>query len=243
MTLVSEIITSAFRVNNLVGVGETPTAIEQAEALTRLNSIFKSVLGFEVGEQLVDIPLDLSKAYQNSRFMDYPPICDVTHPPTNTRLIAGSDSAQTVFLVPQPDDGARMAILDPLSVLPSAPVTLNGNGRLIEGQPTLTLTSITEERVWMYRADKADWTLLSPINNLLAEMPFPEDFDDYFIQKLSVRLAPSYGVNTRPESASWFSEMEKKIRARYRQHQQVPSELSLWISPWYEFGYFPTGRI
>jgi hypothetical protein len=49
LTLVSEIITDAFRQSNLVAVGTTPTTEETTEALRYLNRIVKSVFGNEAG--------------------------------------------------------------------------------------------------------------------------------------------------------------------------------------------------
>ena len=57
MTLVSEIISDAFRLSNITRVGGSPTSDQETEALRYLNRIVKSVFGNEAGENFLPFPI------------------------------------------------------------------------------------------------------------------------------------------------------------------------------------------
>jgi hypothetical protein len=67
----------------------------------------------------------------------------------------------------------------------------------------------------MYRADTGNWVR---ITELIAadEMPFPIEFDDYFVTRLAMRLNPQHGASITPEAKMALDEVEAKLRARYR---------------------------
>lgn len=225
MTTCYEIIYDAFREGDLIDETEYPTPTQAREGLARLNSILTSVRGYEVGEQLLDWPVGTANV-EYAEVNVAGPVNDV-RPPANSRLLILTEEATDVYLPPLPRDGARMGILDVYSSLATYPITLKGNGRLIESASTLTLNTAGLSREWMYRADQGNWVRITAITDASTEMPYPDEFDDYFITSLAMRLNPRHSMATDPQTLLRMERMKGKIRARYRQTASAGLELSL----------------
>ena len=174
MTTVSQIITDAFRQSNLIAVAASPTSDEQTEALRYLNRIVKSVFGMEAGENLVAFPLGDSGI---SRPSGYPwwgseePSSD-WFVPENTRLMLNLTAPLSIYLHPDPDDGARFAVEDVAGNLATYNVTVYGNGRLVDGSTSVTLSTNSTSDEWFYRADTATWSKYTSLD-LVDTFPFP----------------------------------------------------------------------
>lgn len=258
MTIASSIIQSAFREGNLIPAGTNPTTIEQSETLERLNRYVLGVFGQEMGENLLDWqapvpqrtapvaanypqapwPTDLSMGFGNPLSSD--PNSNIwPFPPANSRIVFGGVDA-TVYFPEAPLDGARMAVVQGSGAGDSGDVgellTLDGNGRTIEGANTKVLTSPIAVRAWLYRADLADWRAMVDMA-LGDDMPFPSELDDLWICALSIRLAPRYGKTTAPETAACFKAKLTQLKARYRQaavttygSENIPRSLQSYIA-------------
>ncbi len=232
MTIISQIITDAYRESNLIALGTTPNDAEKAEALRRLQSIILASIGNEAGEPLETV--------------DYPPTVpefDPGYTLSNVRLAITEGTPVTIVFPLNPLDGARMGVIDPLDFLPTTPVVLDGNGRTIEGSPTITLVTAVGLPTWFYRADMGDWIRLTDFSDDTDEMPFPQEFDDFFVVSLAMRINPRYGRQLDPMTLSTMNSIRTKLRARYKQNKPMPSELALWINPWYQLGSFTTGTV
>lgn len=221
MTVISSIIQDAFRESNILPLGATPNTLQSTEALRLLNALFSSIYGDEAGEALQDWPLG---NFGRESTADDIPTTDyrIDHPTVNRRLIAVNEAARTVYLTLQPQDGARMGIADPFSRLATYPVTLDANGRTIEGTATITLNTNGTFTEWFYRADLAGWVKLTSLT-AADEMPFPADFDNFFITMLALRLNPRYGRSMDEQSALIFKSEKRKFIARYL--QSMPLEI------------------
>jgi hypothetical protein len=94
-----------------------------------------------------------------------------------------------------------MAAVDALGNFASSNLTINGNGRLIEGATSVTLNVNGTARQWMYRADTGNWVRIS---SLAAgdEMPFPQEFDDYFQVRLALRLVSRHSTSLALKASS-----------------------------------------
>lgn len=218
MTLTSDIITDAYRESNLIAIGATPNAAQVAEGLRRLNVIVSGVYGYEVGEPLNDWPIG-KQGLVDEIVWERP---SWQYPPSNVRFIAASNEPETVYLNPNPADGARVALIDPLSRLATYPITLDGNGRAIEGSASVTLNTDDLVRTWLYRAEIGQWLRLSDLDGAIdEEFPFPKEFDDFFTTRLAMRLNPRYGRQMSEESAAELIAIRDKIKARYRQPTTV----------------------
>lgn len=235
MTLASAVIVQGFRENNLIPVGKTPTTDETAEALVLLNNFISSIFGYELGENYEDwlVPALQRTAPRASTFPQGPLGGDGLligdrlnnvwpYPPTNSRLVWG-DTTIKVYFPDSPEDGARMSLIGGTGAgdggQDGAQITLDGNGRFIEGVAALTITApITTPMEWMYRADLASWNRITDIA-LTDEMPFPRMFDDFFICALSLRQAPRYSKTPASSTVKTADDTLKRLKARYRQSQ------------------------
>lgn len=214
MTLVSEIITRAYRETNVISKDAALSPAEQAEGLPRLQTLIASVFGNEIGENLNDWPLG-----NFGRSQATAGLCDTRgarFPPINSRIIATAEEARTVEFPAFPSDGSRMALIDPYSRLAAFPVTLDGNGRTIEQEASLVLDADGLFRVWFYRADLGNWVRVTEIDSF-SEMPFPMEFDDYFIIGVAMRTNPSAGFRIAPESVARFEQQQRQLYGRYAQ--------------------------
>lgn len=232
MTVVSEIVVQAFREANFTAVGQSTTAEELIEAVPRLNNYIKALFGIEVGEHYRDwyVP----NAWDPAQPLRYPLTPDGSEtsgdpyqrPPANVRLITKITSAKTLYFPATPNDGARMSYVD---VGSTAIVTLDGNGRLIEGVPSLTGdVAVPPEpaelhgRRWFYRADLGNWILIETLGQD-DEVPLPEEFDDLLVTGLAIRLAPRFSVKIDEVIALRNADMLNRLKKRYKQSEQMPS--------------------
>jgi hypothetical protein len=217
MTLVSSIITQAYRESNLIAVGTTPTANHIAEALDRLNSIVMSTIGNEVGDPLIDVTV--GGTYDES---------EVLSPwvPKNTRLLLNLTAAETYYLHPNPKNGQRFALADIDNNLSTYNVIINGNGRSIEAAATLTLATNGLARQWMYRGDTGNWVRVATLTSS-DQLPFPEDFDDYFITMLALRINPRISQQMSAESLKALSRSRSQLNARYNVPYEIEPDLNM----------------
>lgn len=223
MTFTPAIIKEAYRESNLIAKGTDPDSDQSSEALVLLNRIVTGVYGNDVGDEYFDWPIGqdgvLAAASINWTVNDWQYLLP------NVRMVAQQTEAQTVYMPPDPPDGARVAIVDPFAKLATYPITMNGNGRTIEGSSTKTLNTDNLASAWFYRADMGDWVLLSELTNGAAEVfPFPSEFDSYFITRLAMRLNPRYGRSMSDESVVEMDSTLRRLQARYRQRQIIPAD-------------------
>lgn len=211
MTLASDIITRAYRESNLVTLAAGETTAQQTEALPLLNEQLLAALGFEIGSEISD--LNIGGDYDQSSYCS-------SWIPANARLILNLSAAATYKLDPQPYEGQRLAFADAAANLATNNLTLDGNGRQIEGAATLTLSTNGDARQWLYRADTANWV---KITALVAgdTMPLGQEFDSFFATRLAMRLNPRYGQSLSRETLAELTKIEGKLRARFRKPRPV----------------------
>jgi len=227
MTLVSEIITDAYRISNLIAIGVSPTAEQQTEALRFLNRIIKSVFGNEAGDPLTAFPIGSNNITRPAGYPWWDQVPDEDwFVPKNYRLMLNLTAALSLYLHPDPDDGSRFAVNDVSGNLGTYNVNVYGNGRLIEGSNVVTLNTDGYEAEWFFRKDTANWVKYAPLISA-DTFPFPEEFDDYFITMLAMRLNPSYGAALSEEAVSVFKRSKRQLQARYTQNISMHSEMAL----------------
>lgn len=220
MTTALTIITDAMREGNIIGAPATPTAIQQTEGLRRLNTLVASVFGGDVGEDLVDWPvgnIGVAAFWQtmwNQQVWQYVP--------KNARIIANQTTPQTLYFPVQPNDGSRVQLLAENADMVTNPITLSGNGRKIAGAQTVVINTSPFTRTWFYRAELGDWAVLSTLL-ISDDLPFPLEFDDYFVTMLAMRLNPRYGKTMDEQTARRLTDQEQQINARYRQRIDKPA--------------------
>jgi hypothetical protein len=220
MTIVLDIITQAYRESNLLPLGDVPSADQAAEGLTLLNRVVSSALGYDIGDKLVDWnigPDQNDPSWAESQW---------TYPTVDTRLNCSAVTAQTIRLPANPYDGARISIVSVGQSFATYPVTLDGNGRLIESAATKVINTDGFTRVWLFRADLASWVAVAPFTQA-DEFPFPPEFDDAFQLRLAMRINPRFGRAMAAESASALSMAMSQLSARYTPKRTVPVDAGL----------------
>ncbi|MBA3831661.1 MAG: hypothetical protein H0X34_07170 [Chthoniobacterales bacterium] len=223
MTLISSIISDAFRESNILALGRDPSVNQGAEALRLYNSLLASLYGTQEGERFQDWPLgDFDRNPDDPWFRDLQYLSDreLDNPPINQRLLATNTVARTVWLTPRPQDGARYAIADPYGRLAAFPVTLGGNGRPIEGAASIVLNVNSTFREWIYRSDLAAWVKISPVI-ATDENPFPPQFDIMFVILLAMRINPRYGRTLDAQSVAALKDNKQDFRNRYLQSRPL----------------------
>lgn len=218
-TPVAEILAQAYRESNLIPIGVEPTAAEETEALNRLNSIIRSMLGQEIGEELQ--PWDIPARFPNYRG------ADPDEPWPNSRVYCQITAPTTVtFPARGLRDGARMAIHDLDANFATHNLTVDGNGLRIDGGLTDVLSTNSQIIEYFFRADLGEWVVVTELE-IDDNMPFPEDFDDLFVSLLCLRLNPRHNTQTKGETVKAVQRGIQQIRSRYRQKQAMPSEMAL----------------
>lgn len=220
--LASEIIEQALRESNTIPLGRAPTDTQKAESLPRLNNYIDGLFGTKLGEFIMDWPVPPRQTSPvNARWPLSP--ADTKLPrnvwpylPNNVRIVNSVDSPTTIYLPRKPNDGSRVGFAD---VGATANLTINANGRFIEGGPSVILAAASDATEWFYRADLGSWQKRAPLT-LDDPSPLPVEFDDLLITGLALRLGPRYGQEPTRATAQTNMAMERRLKQRY--HQIMP---------------------
>lgn len=222
MALVYEIIKDAFREANLIPITQSPTLDEQTEALRLLNRFVRSISGNEAGDKLQPFAVGINNVATTSSLPTYNFVTP-NYVPLNARLMVNNTAPMIVQLHPDPEDGSRVAVVDSTGNFNTVNLTLNGNGRKIDGANTAVLSISGLQKEWFYRADLGAWMAISNLG-LNDTFPFPLEFEDLFVIGLATRLNPRNGVATDEQAMMNFRRQRNTFRARYSQSIQQASE-------------------
>lgn len=249
MATAQEIITAAFREGNIIPVGGTASTDENTEALGLLNRLITSAFGSFSGGPLTDWNLPHRQTTDGS-LPSNPPLLpgsrrttrytlDPSHPPSDVRVV-WDGSEQTLYMPPQPHDGARVAIV--LTLDTQAPsygnLTVHGNGRVVAGPMQITTDDVST--VWFYRADLATWVKLQTVA-ADDDIPFPPSFNDLWITGLSIRLAPRYGKQISQETVAEYHRILKLFQTTYQQSHPSVSGADDLVPGYQSFPRGPRG--
>lgn len=223
MTTVAYILEEAFREGGLVSELQNATPTQMDQALARLGTLVDAAYGSEIGEPLNDWYVGYSNrdVYEPQHSRDW-----WSRPVANSRLLLNHDSAETIYFPAEPENGARMQVVDVNNALAAHNVTLLGNGRLIGNAASVVLNTNGTSTTWLYDADTAAWLAVSPIT-IDGDMPFPAEFDEYFISSMAARLNPRYGRSMTEAMLSSLQRTQERMRARYAQVQEVGVDSAL----------------
>lgn len=224
MTTLRTIVSDGLRESGILQIGTDPEADEFLEGFRRLTNIISSLFGKELGENFSTVTLglnNLSASRQNENLL---PEFRNKWLSSNTRYVCNLTSAEILYLDPNPQDGARLSVVDAGGNFATRNLTLVGNGRLIENSSSVLLNTNGTNSEWFYRDDLANWQKISVLTEN-DQSPFPAEFDDLLTTLLALRLNPRYGVETRQETASILNEIKQKFKARYKQTEsQLPEQ-------------------
>ena len=211
MTLISDIITQAFREGNVIPIGQTPNQDEVDEALPRLNNFIQSLFGFELGIRLIDVTIPLNADE------DLPLGMDEDNGFANVRFLSRAIADTTVKLFSSPSDGAQVMVADAGA---SAALILDPQQRLIDGSSSVTIPSGSLPRRWLYRADLGQWIEIKTLATT-DESPLPVEFDDLLIAALAMRIAPRFGVEPLSGTVQTYSRLLSVLKTRYQQTVEI----------------------
>lgn len=214
MTVALAIITQALRESNIIPIGQTPTVDHQNEAFDRLSNLIASAYA---AHNLKDWPVGVADYNNGQQWTG----ADWIYPREDSRILYNMVEPTTLYLPSNPQEGARIAFVDVGNTAATYAATLNGNGRPIEGLKNVVLATNGLSRSWVYRADLGSWVRISDMADINADVPFPAEFDDYFITRLAMRLNPRFGRSLAAESATTLQEMENAFNARYNNRRRA----------------------
>lgn len=228
MTTIRQLVTDAFREAGIIAVGSTPDADEFDEGMRRINTLIRGLFGNELGEPLKAVNFGssgLTNSYAKDR--DLSSEIESVYIPSNVRLIFNNNEAETLYLNPTPNDGARLGVIDNSGNFATYNLVLNGNGRKIELFNSVVLATNGLNREWFYRADLGNWMRVS---DLVPDdqSPLPSEFDDLLTTLLAFRISTRYGAETSSETGEVLRMMRNKFRARYRQSQEQDVDMGLY---------------
>ena len=236
MTIVSQIITEAYRESNNIAIGQTPTAAEQAEGLSLFNRFLKSVFGNEAGDPYVPISIGTHNVI-SPMYYTLTSLPTGWYPPRNSRIVFNNDTSQILNLNPYPEDGERFAINDASNNFATYPVTLNGNGRLIDGSTQVVLNVNGTVKEYFYRADTNTWQTINDLT-LTDIFPFPVEFEDLFVIGVALRVNPRNKQEIDPQSVQAYKRLRSMFRARYSLNIEQRSEDALLRTPGIPYLYY-----
>lgn len=228
MTTIRQLIVDAYREGGIVQIETEPSAGQMDEGLRRMQSFVSSLVGNELGTPLTDLYYGKS-VNGNSDQWYYDKSGDISSRfvPANVRLNIYNTSNASVYLEPNPQEGARFAISDADGTLSTHSLTVEGNGKRINGASSLILNTNNEIREWFYRADLNQWVEITPLT-LNSQSPFPVEFDELLSIGLAFRLNPRYRTSAAPESVQFFNRAKSQFRSRYSQTSVEPVEAGLY---------------
>lgn len=228
MTTISQLITDAYQANNLIALSAIPTATEQAVALRYTNRIFKALFGNEIGDKLSDGVLSTGGITYPDYAYSYP--INTFNVRSNTRIINAATAPVTIYMPTNPQPGARVSFIDLTGTISTNPVTIDGSKRLVESSATLVMNTNLAGSDWFYRDDLAGWQKVSSLA-VTDNFPLPEEFEELFIAELTLRLDPTVQHPVPNETSFVMKELKRKLRSRYRQTIEQPSEIGILRTP------------
>lgn len=176
---VRDVIKRSGRLHGCWASGDDPTADEAADALISINSLKRALFGTVIGPRLSPLALTGS-AGQAESGGEY-------------QLPSG---AFTLTAPLNPRSGARFGVVDANLGWTANPLTINRNGRLINGTNGNYLISTAGQntRFW-FRGDTGDWIIEGDFANLDQAIEFPDPLIAYLPNMLAVVIAAEYGAD------------------------------------------------
>lgn len=228
MATANELVLQAYREINLIPLGDILTDDQVTEGLNLLDRYLRSLYGFDLGEFKIDWTVPpaptspVSARYPISPASETLPSNVWPYPPSNVNVLLSLSDDTTIYLQQNPDDGARVSLVN-VGGASSFNLTVDGNGRLVGGLPTLIgLAEDLNQTNLLYRADMGDWTILTDMA-IDTESPLPREYDTLLSLGVADRLAPRYGRSLNASQALELQYLTKRLRTQYRQTVPEPS--------------------
>lgn len=242
MATVAELVAAAYRQENLVAVGQPPTAAQLVEGISRFNSIWRWLIGNRFGEKLLLWPTPPNPSVNEAR--DWPllprndqlPSDAWPYPQQNSMLQVAIPGATTIYFKQNPSDGARMGLVNIGTSFVTNPLTIDGNGFLIDGASSITLNAaLTGPLLWFFRQDLGDWKRVTTLVGT-DQSPLPEEFDDFWRCAVARALCPMYGKAPQIMTVESYKNGMAAGIGRYAQDMPAATDPgNLWSMPFQSF--------
>lgn len=241
MTTLNEICISAFRESQTFDLERVPSDAELNEALARLKNIIE--LHTRPPVQTVWLGRDRRLVAERGQIVrDFTGLQERNPVPADTYVNLLLDQSYEVFLPSSPGDGSVVSFIDVAGTLGAHELTIVGNGNLISGQPSILLDQTGSTTKLMYRRDLAEWRPVGVLEGA-SQMPYPTEFDDFWIIMLAMRMNPRYGKEISPITLQVFNDVRSRFMSRYMSHTTPSQPDIIWTADNGNFGnYNPVGR-
>jgi hypothetical protein len=230
MSTLSEIIQRAFRESQILDIDRAPSTQQVTEALPILRGIILRHIRPAVTTIWIGA-LESIKEQKGAIFKNFNSYIPNRAVPQDCYVNMFPDQARSLLMPPSPGDGARLTFIDVGGTLASFPVTLLGNGNLVNMTASETLSTNNSITSFMFRRDIANWQPVSPVAIIeTAAMPFPEEFDDMFVIELATRINPRYGKDMSEVTMQVYESIRSRFMGRYMQDGSSANPDILWES-------------
>lgn len=213
MATLQNIIDAAYRERQVVDIDTLPTTAQSAEALVLLRGIISRAI-VQKPQSIVTLGTKPKTGVKSSQ-RDFTPYLNDAAMPQNVYVHANLEAPATVLMPFNAGDGARLVFVDVAGNFATTPLTLNGNGSLVDAADSKVLDTNGIRADFMYRRDLAEWRSVAPLLSS-SVMPFPEEYDDMFVLMLSARILSRYGREIDGASSGLLEEMRDRFSAQYR---------------------------
>jgi len=207
------VIERAARLNGSIASGDEPTAEELSDAMVALNTLKRGMFGTFIGPRLSPLPA-VGASWQAENGGEY--------------QVIGGGLALTAPLNPR--SGGRFGVVDASAAFGMAPVTILGNGRLLEGAAgNIVLNTAGTARRWWYRGDAGSWVREADFASPDVAIEFPDSLIAYLPYMLSVVVGPEFGVDLRQDVIAAAAEGRQAFARAYARRSRSAADAPIGL--------------
>lgn len=168
-----DVMKRAYRKLGGLASGDDPAAEEGADLFMALNGMMRSLLGTVIGPRLSPQPMTGSIQAENGG----------VYQATNT-------FPSVLTAPPNPKSGSRFGVADTASNFGLYALTVNRNGRLLEGAAAnVVLNTNGAARTWFFNGETANWVREADLATLDTAFPYPDALVAFLPDMLAVFFA------------------------------------------------------
>ena len=222
MATCQETIKEALAALRIIPMGRNPSAAQSEDALSKLQRMIDSFVGFGGSYPVLDVQVS-SSVELDWRYPAQRLLCQQGSALTIT-LPQGASSG---YQISQVTDGFRIQIVDVNGVAATYPITIARNGWKIAGSAAnVILNTAGVNRSYVFRGDLGDWKQVSDLT-LAADLPFPSEFDDGLAMLLAMRLEGQSGQPLGKRDAARGKACRDRLSARYAPPLRMTPDVSV----------------
>jgi hypothetical protein len=212
---VLQVIERAFRIHGTLAAQASPTAADAAMGLVAFNALKRSWFGTLIGPRLGPLSLSVTPG-QAENGGEY--------------QIPGG-AAFTVTAPLNPKSGARFGVVDAALAWTTYPLTVQPNGRLMQGSAANTTISTAGQNTrWWFRGDTGNWIVEADFATLTSAIEFPDPVIAYMPYMLAVAIAAELGADVRQEVAFAAGEGRAVLARAYGRRGRAQPEGPLGLA-------------